>query len=45
MKRSDMALTVGGEKGFWAYIDTGITNKAGEVIKGWVFDYYLKEEK
>ncbi len=46
LKRSDAALTVGDKKGFWAYIDTGITNKAGnETIKGWVFDYYLKEEK
>ena len=44
LKRSDIAFTVGGKKGFWAYIDTQVTNKDGENIKGWVFDYYLKEE-
>ncbi len=42
LKRSDMALTVGDKKGFWAYIDTQVTNKDGETVKGWVFDYYLK---
>ena len=45
LKRSDTALTVGDKKGFWAYVDTQVTNKDGESIKGWVFDYYLKEEK
>ncbi len=34
-----------GDINYWAYIDTQVTNKAGETIKGWVFDYYLKEEK
>ena len=45
LKRSDTALTVGDKKGFWAYVDTQVTNKDGESIKGWVFDYYLKEDK
>ena len=44
LKRSDIALTVGDKKGFWAYIDTGIADKKGGTIKGWVFDAYLKEE-
>ncbi len=45
LKRSDVALTVGDKKGYWAFIDTGIAKKDGEeTIKGWVFDYYLKEE-
>ena len=43
LKRSDIALTVGDKKGFWAYIDTGIKDKKGGTIKGWVFDYYLKK--
>jgi hypothetical protein len=37
IKRSDIELYIGDKKGHWAYIETG-------VIKGWVFDYYLKEE-
>ena len=45
LKRSDIALTVGDKKGFWAYIDTGIKDKKGGTIKGWVFDYYLKKEE
>ncbi len=45
LKRSDIALTVGDKKGFWAYIDTGVKGKNGENIKGWVFDYYLKKEE
>ena len=44
LKRSDIVLTVGDKKGFWAYIDTGVKDKkTGETIKGWVFDYYLKK--
>ncbi len=45
LKRSDIALTVGDKKGFWAYIDTGVKGKTGENIKGWIFDYYLKKEE
>ena len=33
LKRSDIALTVGDKKGFWAYVDTQVTNKDGERSK------------
>ena len=43
--RSDIELSAGDKKGYWAYVDTEIKDeKERETIKGWVFDYYLKEE-
>ncbi|MGA2140905.1 MAG: SH3 domain-containing protein [Brevinematales bacterium] len=37
ISRADAAVIIGGKKGRWAYIDAGS-------LKGWVFDYYMKEE-
>ncbi|URA10264.1 hypothetical protein [Thermospira aquatica] len=31
-------------KGYWLYVDTGIKDKKGDTIKGWVMDVYLEEE-
>lgn len=38
ISRADAAVDIGGKKGRWAYVDAG-------TVKGWVFDYYLKEER
>lgn len=42
LKKSKSEVMVGDKKGRWAYVDTGsyYRNK-NEIIKGWVFDYYL----
>jgi len=34
-------LTIGSQKGNWAYVDCFKTYDNGKKIKGWVFDYYL----
>jgi len=39
---SDEKATVGNVSGYWAYIDTGIKEKDGTTIKGWILDAYLK---
>ena len=44
IKQSDIELIVGDKKGHWAYIDTEVSDDKGGTIKGWIFDYYLKEE-
>ncbi len=31
--------------GHWVYIDTGVKDKKGKAIKGWVVDIYLKTEE
>lgn len=46
LKRGEQEEAIGGKKGRWAFVDTGVVDKkTGETIKGWVFDAYLKEEK
>ncbi len=44
LERSDVEFTVGDKKGYWVYIETGVKDKKGKTIKGWVVDVYLKEE-
>ena len=43
INREDEEVTIGDKTGHWAYIDTGVKDKKGNTIKGWVFDVYLKE--
>jgi len=43
INRQDEEVTIGDKTGHWAYIDTGVKDKKGNTIKGWVFDVYLKE--
>ncbi len=45
LKRSDVGFMVDGKKGYWVYIDTGVKDKKGKTIKGWVVDVYLKQEE
>jgi len=42
IKRTDVALTAGDKKGFWAWVEF---EKNGKTVKGYVFDAYLEEEK
>ncbi|URA09902.1 SH3 domain-containing protein [Thermospira aquatica] len=44
LERSDVTFTIGDRTGYWVYIDTGVKDKEGNTIKGWVVDIYLKEE-
>ncbi|URA10665.1 SH3 domain-containing protein [Thermospira aquatica] len=44
LERSDVTFTIGDRTGNWVYIDTGVKDKKGNTIKGWVVDIYLKEE-
>ncbi len=46
LDRSDIEFTtVDGKTGYWVYIDTGVKDKKGKTIKGWVVDVYLKPEE
>ncbi len=45
LERSDVEFTVGDKTGYWVYIDTGVKDKKGNKIKGWVVDIYLKPEE
>ncbi|URA09141.1 SH3 domain-containing protein [Thermospira aquatica] len=42
---SDKTLTIGDRSGSWVYVDTGIKDKSGNTIKGWIVDIYLDEEE
>lgn len=42
---SDIEFTVGDKTGYWVYIDTGVKDKKGKTIKGWIVDIYLKPEE
>lgn len=44
MNRSNISFSIGDKKGYWTLIDTGIDNRKKGTIKGWLIDYYLKEE-
>ncbi len=44
LERSDISFTIGDKTGNWVYIDTGVKDKKGNTIKGWIVDVYLKEE-
>ncbi|URA10591.1 SH3 domain-containing protein [Thermospira aquatica] len=44
LEGSETTLTIGDKTGYWLYIDTGIKDKKGNTIKGWVLDLYLGEE-
>ncbi len=42
LKRSEVEFTIGDKKGYWVYIETGVKDKKGKTIKGWVVDVYLR---
>ncbi|URA10630.1 SH3 domain-containing protein [Thermospira aquatica] len=45
LERSDVTFTIGDRTGNWVYIDTGVKDKKGKPIKGWMVDIYLDEEE
>ncbi|URA10256.1 SH3 domain-containing protein [Thermospira aquatica] len=45
LKRSDVTFTISDRTAKWVYIDTGVKDKKGNTIKGWVVDIYLDEEE
>ena len=44
INRQDEKVTIGDKTGRWAYIDTGVKDRKGNSIKGWVFAYLKVEE-
>ncbi len=45
LERSDVEFIVDNKTGHWVYIDTGVKDKKGKTIKGWVVDIYLKPKE
>jgi hypothetical protein len=46
IERSKNEVIIGGKKGFWVHVDTGIIDERGrETAKGWMADCYLEEER
>jgi hypothetical protein len=44
LERKVEEVEIGGKVGHWAYVETEVKDKAGNAVKGFVFDAFLKEE-
>jgi hypothetical protein len=44
IERMPEDITIGGKVGHWAYVETEVKDKAGNAVKGFVFDAYMGEE-